>query len=198
MADPMEEAKREAEADAADERLNRFMESLGGTASAKAVFGEPVEKDGVTIVPVARVRYGGGGGGGRGRGRKKKGDAGDADQVGFGHGGGVQAAPVGYIELSGGRGHVQAHRRPGTPHGCRVALPARGGDRGRHRGALVAAQVAGLRSPRQPRATGRRPASSTFTQHRKQRRRARGTRRRSCARQNLLSTASRWPPAPAF
>ena len=123
MADPMEEAKREAEADAADERLNKFMESLGGTASARAVFGEPVEKDGVTIVPVARVRYGGGGGGGRGPGRKKKGDAGDADQVGFGHGGGVQAAPVGYIELSDGRATYRRIADPARPMAIALLFP---------------------------------------------------------------------------
>jgi uncharacterized spore protein YtfJ len=123
MADPMEEAKHEAKADAADERLNRFMESLGGTASARAVFGEPVEKDGVTIVPVARVRYGGGGGGGRGPGRKKTGDAGDADQVGFGHGGGVQAAPVGYIELSGGQATYRRIADPARPMVIALLFP---------------------------------------------------------------------------
>ena len=123
MADPMEEAKHEAEADAADEMLTKFMESLGGTASAKAVFGEPVEKDGVTIVPVARVRYGGGGGGGRGPGRKKRGDAGDADQVGYGHGGGLQAAPVGYIELSGGRATYQRIADPARPMVIALLFP---------------------------------------------------------------------------
>ena len=123
MADPMEEAKHEAEADAADERLNRFMESLGGAASANAVFGEPVEKDGVTIVPVARVRYGGGGGGGRGPRRKKKGDADDAEQVGFGHGGGVQAAPVGYIELSGGRATYRRIADPARPMAIALLFP---------------------------------------------------------------------------
>ncbi len=101
MTDPMDKAKLEAEAKAADDRFSKLVESLGGTASAQAVFGAPVEKDGVTIVPVARVRYGVGGGGGRGRGGKKR-DADSADQVGYGHGGGVQAAPVGYIELRGG------------------------------------------------------------------------------------------------
>ena len=123
MADPMEEAKHEAEADVADERLSRFMKTLGGTASAKAVFGEPVEKDGVTVVPVARVRFGGGGGGGRGPGRKKKGDAGDADQVGFGHGGGVQAAPVGYIELSGGRATYKRIADPVRPMAIALLFP---------------------------------------------------------------------------
>jgi uncharacterized spore protein YtfJ len=111
MADPMDEAKREAEAKAADDRFTKLVESLGGTASAGAVFGAPIEKDGVTVVPVARVRYGVGGGGGRGMGRKK-GEAQDSDQVGYGHGGGVQAAPVGYIELRGGE---TSYRRIADP-----------------------------------------------------------------------------------
>ena len=101
MTDPMDKAKRDAESQAEDDRLTKLIESLGGTASAQAVFGMPIEKDGVTVVPVARVRYGVGGGGGRGQGRKKR-DAGDADQVGYGHGGGVQASPVGFIELRDG------------------------------------------------------------------------------------------------
>lgn len=101
MTDPVDKAKRDPEAQAADDRLTKLIESLGGAASAQAVFGTPVEKDGTTVVPVARVRYGVGGGGGRGQGRKKR-DAGDADQVGYGHGGGVQASPVGFIELRGG------------------------------------------------------------------------------------------------
>jgi uncharacterized spore protein YtfJ len=122
MANPMDEAKREAEAGAADDRLSKLVESLGGTASAEAVFGTPVEKDGVTIVPVARVRYGVGGGGGRGPGRKK-GDAGDAEQVGYGHGGGVQAAPVGYIELSGGRASYKRIADPARPMAIALLFP---------------------------------------------------------------------------
>lgn len=101
MTDPADKAKRDAESQAEDDRLTKLIESLGGTASAQAVFGTPIEKDGVTVVPVARVRYGVGGGGGRGQGRKKR-DTGDVDQVGYGHGGGVQASPVGFIELRDG------------------------------------------------------------------------------------------------
>jgi uncharacterized spore protein YtfJ len=123
MADPMDEAKREAETAAAEDRLSKLVESLGGTATAEAVFGAPVEKDGVTVVPVARVRYGVGGGGGRGPGRKKKGDAGDAEQVGYGHGGGVQAAPVGYIELSGGKATYRRIVDPARPMAIALLFP---------------------------------------------------------------------------
>ncbi len=102
MAEPLEDAKAAAKSAADDDKFVKLIESLGGTASAASVFGDPVEKDGVTIIPVARVRYGVGGGGGRGPGRKKRDGGGDEDQVGYGHGGGVQASPIGYIELSGG------------------------------------------------------------------------------------------------
>jgi len=126
MADPIEEAKSEAAADAAasGDRFNRLVESLGGTASASAVFGDPVERDGVTIVPVARVRYGVGGGGGRGAGRKKKRDADGAEQeVGYGHGGGVQATPVGYIEISGGKADYKRIVDPVRPLAVLMLFP---------------------------------------------------------------------------
>ena len=123
MADPMDEAKREAEAGAADDRFSKLVESLGGTASAQAVFGAAVEKDGVTIVPVARVRYGVGGGGGRGPGRKKKRDDGDPDQVGYGHGGGVQAVPVGYIELRDGQTSYKRIADPVRPLAMLLLFP---------------------------------------------------------------------------
>ena len=119
MTDPMTEARREAEADAADERFGKLLKSVGGAASAKAVFGQPVEKDGTTIVPVARVRFGVGGGGGRGPGSKKEskkaGENGNADQVGYGQGGGVQAGPLGYIELSGGKATYTRIADPARP-----------------------------------------------------------------------------------
>ena len=123
MADPIEEAKREAEAAAAGDRFSKLVESLGATASAQAVFGAAVEKDGVTIVPVARVRYGVGGGGGRGAARKKKHAEGDQDQVGYGHGGGVQAAPVGYIELRDGQATYKRIADPVRPMALLLLFP---------------------------------------------------------------------------
>ena len=114
--DAEEQARREAERAAADERLSKLAERVGASVSAKAVFGEPVERDGVTVIPVARVRYGFGAGSGRGgnrrRGREAGGDG--EEQYGTGGGGGVQAAPIGYIELRGGRARF-----------TRIADPAR-------------------------------------------------------------------------
>jgi uncharacterized spore protein YtfJ len=122
MADPLEEAKRAAEAGAADDKFSRLVEALGGTASAQAVFGAPVEKDGVTIVPVARVRYGVGGGGGRGAGRRRRG-AEDAEQVGHGQGGGLQAAPVGYIEIRDGQTSYKRIADPVRPLALVLLFP---------------------------------------------------------------------------
>jgi len=73
--------------------VERLAEKLGGAASVKMVYGEPVERDGTTVIPVARVRFGFGGGGGR-----KAGQEGE----GTGGGGGVQVTPVGYIEMCEG------------------------------------------------------------------------------------------------
>jgi len=94
MADTLEDAENEARADAAENGLSRLAERLGAKAAASAVFGTPVERDGVTVIPVARVRWGFGGGGGSGR--KEK------DQDGWGGGGGVQAVPLGFIEVKDG------------------------------------------------------------------------------------------------
>ena len=84
-----EQATRAAEGDVASRVLDRLVTQFGGHASVKAIFGEPVERDGVTVVPVARVRWGVGGGGGEG-----------PEGAGSGGGGGISAEPVGYIEIT--------------------------------------------------------------------------------------------------
>jgi len=72
--------------------LQRLAESVQVHANAKQVYGEPVERNGMTIIPVARVQWGFGGGG-IGRGPAERG----------GGGGGARAYPVGFIELKGGK-----------------------------------------------------------------------------------------------
>jgi uncharacterized spore protein YtfJ len=98
MADTVEDAETEARADAKENGLTRLAQSLGANAAANAVFGTPVEREGVTVIPVARVRWGFGGGGGRGPGGKRRPEI----QDGWGGGGGVQAAPLGFIEVKDG------------------------------------------------------------------------------------------------
>ena len=50
----------------AQEILQSIAERFATTATVKQVFGEPIERTGRTIVPVARVQYGLGGGFGGG------------------------------------------------------------------------------------------------------------------------------------
>ncbi|MFN0171089.1 MAG: spore germination protein GerW family protein [Bryobacteraceae bacterium] len=65
-------------------------------ASVKSVFGEPVETQGKTVIPVARVAFGFGGGGGSGLNTEShKGE-------GMGGGGGVYAVPLGVFEVTEG------------------------------------------------------------------------------------------------
>ena len=82
----------------ADQVAATLAERVGSRAGVSAIFGEPVERDGVTVIPVGRVRWGFGGGGGGGTGRR----GGEMEGEGSGGGGGAVAAPVGYIQISGG------------------------------------------------------------------------------------------------
>src|SRR5215212_9113778 len=93
MTRELEERVRRRVAGPAGGLIERMAERLGGAATARAVFGEPVERDGVTVIPVARVRWGFGGGGGAGEGK-------DGPGAGEGGGGGVMASPAGYIEIT--------------------------------------------------------------------------------------------------
>ena len=72
--------------------VEQLADTISAHADAKVVYGQPVTSDGITVIPVAKVRYGFGGGSGQQPGRGE----------GAGGGGGVQATPVGFIELRGG------------------------------------------------------------------------------------------------
>jgi uncharacterized spore protein YtfJ len=78
----------------ADELLGRIGQAVGQRAQASAVFGEPVEREGVTVIPVAKARFGFGGGGGSA--------ATPEEGSGGGGGGGASVTPIGYIEVRGG------------------------------------------------------------------------------------------------
>lgn len=107
------------------EELVRTVESVSRTfqerLQARTVYGEPISADGVTVVPVAQVRFGFGGGGG----------GGTADEAvegpqrhnvggGGGGGGGGQVQPLGYIEIANGRSRWV----PLEPSTAEVALRA--------------------------------------------------------------------------
>src|SRR6187397_1497248 len=76
-----------------NELLDRIAQTVGQKAQVSTIFGEPVQREHVTVIPVAKARFGFGGGGGSGA--RGEGDEGS----GGGGGGGVVVSPVGYIEV---------------------------------------------------------------------------------------------------
>ena len=107
----MADARRAGEGGQVDGFVERIAERIGAQATVRAVFGEPIERDGITIIPVAKVRWGFGGGSGGGpfgpeAGIGAEGAAADTTPgggslagFGSGGGGGVTADPVGYLEI---------------------------------------------------------------------------------------------------
>ncbi len=75
-----------------NELLERIGQTVGQRAQVSTIFGEPVEREGVTVIPVAKARFGFGGGGGSGAHEDDEGSGG-------GGGGGVAVSPIGYIEV---------------------------------------------------------------------------------------------------
>jgi uncharacterized spore protein YtfJ len=78
----------------------RLAERVGLSARAAAVFGEPVERDGVTVIPVAKAAWGfGGGGGSQAPTRASRGGGEESPSQGSGGGGGGVVTPLGFIEV---------------------------------------------------------------------------------------------------
>ena len=77
--------------DVGRDALDDILGSIKDGMTVEKVFGEPFERDGKTVIPVAAVRGGGGGGGG----------GGGEDESGYGSGGGfgLTARPVGVYVL---------------------------------------------------------------------------------------------------
>lgn len=71
-----------------EEILSKAREDM----NVKRVFGEPIEREGMTIIPVANVSGGGGGGGGHA----------EEGRDGFGVGYGVNAKPLGVYVIKNG------------------------------------------------------------------------------------------------
>jgi uncharacterized spore protein YtfJ len=79
-------------------------ERVGLTSGVNAVFGRPVEKNGITVIPVARVRAGFGGG----RGTRPGSEAGE------GGGGGGISLPIGFIKVTGTDATFEKLSSPGS------------------------------------------------------------------------------------
>jgi uncharacterized spore protein YtfJ len=76
----------------AEDLLQQIGQTVGQRAQVSAVFGEPVERGSLTVIPVAKARFGFGGGGGSGGRDGQEGSGG-------GGGGGAYVSPVGFIEV---------------------------------------------------------------------------------------------------
>ena len=142
------QARKAGDGGPIDGFIERMAERIGGKASVRAVFGDPIQRDDITIIPVARVRWGFGGGAGTGPiavgpGRAGKGSpfsetgddaGGTANQTGSGSGGGggATADPVGYLEIGpdGATFHQITTARPSAGFllaaGATAALVLRG------------------------------------------------------------------------
>ena len=71
--------------------------------TVKRVFGNPYERDGVVLIPAARVGGAGGGGGGEGSEPSESNGSRTKSGSGFGMGFGLGAAPVGAYVIEGGK-----------------------------------------------------------------------------------------------
>jgi len=78
---------------ATDKGPMTMIERARDVMTVRRVFGEPIERDGVTVIPAAKVR--GGGGGGAGEGPEEQGK-------GWGGGFGVSATPAGAYVIKDG------------------------------------------------------------------------------------------------
>ncbi|WP_136688859.1 spore germination protein GerW family protein [Halorhabdus amylolytica] len=79
------------------------IETIRESAGVERVYGEAIERDGRTVVPVSRISYGFGGGFGQGSSNTENGDDENASTdngSGGGGGGGVVAKPIGALEIT--------------------------------------------------------------------------------------------------
>ncbi|HLH60349.1 MAG TPA: spore germination protein GerW family protein [Ktedonobacteraceae bacterium] len=78
--------------------LKRLAGSITGSVRTRTIFGTPVEKDGITVIPVARARWATGSAG-----NAQKDANEDHNGEGITGDGGVNIIPAGYVEVRDGR-----------------------------------------------------------------------------------------------
>lgn len=93
--------KRQSPTEEPQGLVERLAHTLGAEANATHIFAPPIERDGITVIPVAKAVYGFGGGGGQQRG-----------ETGSGGGGGAVIKPEGYIEITNGHTRYRPIRDP--------------------------------------------------------------------------------------
>ncbi|MGZ6389641.1 MAG: spore germination protein GerW family protein [Ktedonobacterales bacterium] len=108
---PTEAPQQQAAEQALNDSLRHMIDSVG----AEAIFGSPIEREGVTIIPCSEVMMGLGMGGGSGYGpaptsgqteRATQPSGGVSSGGGIGGGGGAQGRPVAVVAVSHGEARV--------------------------------------------------------------------------------------------
>lgn len=105
MGNDQDQAYRDAETAARPgtaRALEAMLARIGLHAGARAVFGDAVERDGRSVIPVAQTMFGAGAGSG----------GGSASDSGEGAGGGAMSRPLGYIEISAQGARYVPFKRP--------------------------------------------------------------------------------------
>ena len=94
--------------------IQHILERITGDAPAQKVFGAPIERDGVLVVPVATVRGAGGGGSGTGSvpGADRPAEGGGGSGGGSGTGTGTGSVPGADRPAEGGGGGFTFSARP--------------------------------------------------------------------------------------
>jgi uncharacterized spore protein YtfJ len=84
--------------------LEPLLERLHIDANIKTIYGEPINLEGKTIIPVAKVMYGLGGGFGKAKTTDRDGQT-IEKPAGESGGGGIRIVPMGVIEISRDKTH---------------------------------------------------------------------------------------------
>ncbi len=85
-----------------DELIQKIVDQIQKSANIKAILGDPIKQNGLTLIPVASISIKGGGGGGINP-QKEAGTAGQPgpQQGGMGIGVSIGVKPLGYIRILG-------------------------------------------------------------------------------------------------
>jgi hypothetical protein len=141
----------------ADELLSMLADRVGAQMGASTIYGTPVERDGVTVIPVAVARCGIGAGSGSDPSKRQEGEGG---------GGGGTITLAGYIELKDGPLPVRSHRPPRQYARAGLRRDRRGTRDhapGGHRAARKRVALALTAAPHRPGITGSRRGHSLGT-----------------------------------
>ncbi len=83
-----------------DELIQKIIDQVQKSANIKAILGDPIKQNNLTVIPVAALSVRGGGGGGI-KPQKEPGKEPEPQQGGMGLGVSISIKPIGYIRIVG-------------------------------------------------------------------------------------------------